>query len=142
MPLRPSLRLGTISINTENNQTEKAVVLTLSSKCPLLNTLGVDTIAKQTKLLDFVNAYNFDILLITETCWNENMRCSLFELFKTIARFDRKNGLRGGVAISRITCKIPAETMNSDDFNFAVDVRIHLSGDPALSFFFCLSTVL
>ena len=48
------------------------------------------------------------------------MSCSLFGMFKSIARSDRQNGPRGGVAIlSRLTCNILAEEIISDDFDFA-----------------------
>ena len=58
------------------------------------------------------------------------MSCSLFGMFKTIARSDRLN--RGGVTIlSRLTCNVLAES-NSDDCDFAAAAVIQLSGDSAL----------
>ena len=96
-------------------------------------TRGVNTIAKQSKLLDFVNVHNLDILLITETWWTDNMSCSLFGMFNSIGRSDRQKGPRGGVAIrSRLTCKIFAEEINSDDFDFAAAAAIQLPGDSVL----------
>ena len=57
------------------------------------------------------------------------MRCSLLGMFKTIARSDRQNCPRGGVAIlSRLTCSILAEEINSDDFAFAAAAVIQLLG--------------
>ena len=51
-------------------------------------------------------------------------------MFKFIARSDRQNGPRGGVAIlTRLTCIILAEEFNSDDFDAAA---IQHSGDSAL----------
>ena len=60
--------LRTISITTEEKQTDWLI----SSKYLLVNTRGLDTIAKQGKVLDFINVHNLDILLITETWWTEN----------------------------------------------------------------------
>ena len=98
---------------------------------------GLDTIAEQSKLLDFVNVHNLDILLITETWWTDNVSCSLFGMFKSIGGSDRQNGPRGGVAIrSRLTCKILSEEINSDDFDFAAAAAIQLPGDSALLFIF------
>ena len=79
--------------------------------------------------MDFVNVHNLDILLITETQWTENMSCSLFGMFKFIARNDKQNGPRGGVAILT-KCNILAEEFNSDDFDSAA--AIQQSGDSAL----------
>ena len=57
------------------------------------------------------------------------MSCSRFDMFKSIARSDRQNGPRGGVAIlSRLTCNILAEEISSDDFDFAAAAVIQLPG--------------
>ena len=61
------------------------------------------------------------------------MSCSLFSMFKTIARSDRQNGPRGGVSIlSRLTCVILAKEIISDDFDFLDAAFIQLSGDSVL----------
>ena len=63
---------------------------------------------------------NLVVSLKTEIWGTDNMSCSLFGMFKTIARSDGQNGFREGVAIlSMLTCDIHPEETKSDDFDFA-----------------------
>ena len=74
-----------------------------------------------------------DIIFLTETWLNGDLSCSLFGVFKPIARCDRKKAPRGGVAILvRSTFLIHAEELCTDQIDFAVAVGLQLSGNTAL----------
>ena len=69
-----------------------------------------------------------NVLFLTETWWKEYAQYTHFGCFKPVARKDRVQSPRGGVAIlCRTTCCSLADEIDLDNFDFAVAIALRLS---------------
>ena len=115
------MTINTISDNLPPNSGREWLV---NPKICLLNTRGLTTLAKRSRLLDYLITNQIELTLTTETwldhTFDENV-ASLFGQYTIIGRRDRGNAPHGGViALKRVSSSINFSKIPLDDcFDFA-----------------------